>query len=108
MKTAEPAAKARRPRSTWTVSALVHQHLIPGVQIGSKVPVDKVSGEVGGVFAVCRPVIPNLGCLWCNGVISAARLQEEAANSKEQLAWAYGRLSHSRRARGDSVRLPTP
>jgi molybdopterin/thiamine biosynthesis adenylyltransferase len=154
-------------------NALVHQYLIPGVQVGSKVPVDKVSGEIGDVFGVCRSVSPDLGCLWCNGVISAARLQEEAASSNERRAWAYvddptvvapsvitlnavpaaeavndflfwltgltretarrgytrylprtrtirfedpradeacpecGRLSHSRRARGDSVRLPT-
>jgi hypothetical protein len=101
MKTAEPSAKRVGQGLTWTVSALVHQYLIPGVQIGSNVPVDKVSGEVGDVFAVCRPVSPDLGCLWCSGVISAARLQEEAASSKEQRAWAYGRLWHSRRARGD-------
>jgi molybdopterin/thiamine biosynthesis adenylyltransferase len=70
-------------------NALVHQYLIPGVQLGSKVPVDKASGRVGQVFSVARPVTPDLGCLWCNGVISASRLQNEAVTSAERRAWAY-------------------
>ena len=59
-------------------NALVHQYLIPGVQVGSKVSVDKDSGEVGDVFSVVRPVIPDSGCLWCAKVINQARLAEES------------------------------
>lgn len=70
-------------------NAVVHQYLIPGVQMGSKIPVNSANGQVGDVFAACRPVFPDHGCLWCNGVISAARLQSEAASGQERKAWAY-------------------
>lgn len=70
-------------------NAIVHQYLIPGVQMGSKIPVDNASGQVGDAFATCRPVFPDRGCLWCNGVISAAQLQWEAASGQERRAWAY-------------------
>lgn len=59
-------------------NALAHQYLIPGVQVGAKVPVDPGSGDVGEVFAVSRPVRPGQGCLWCNELISPTRLQDEA------------------------------
>lgn len=72
-------------------NALVHQYLIPGVQIGSKVPVDHRSGEVGGIFVASRPVVPHSGggCLWCNGLISATRLQEEALSQVEHERQRY-------------------
>lgn len=73
-------------QSRLVFNALVHQYLIPGVQVGSKVPVDRQSGEVGDIFVVSRPVIPHSGggCLRCNGLISAARLQEEALSIAER------------------------
>ena len=70
-------------------NALVHQYLIPGVQVGSKVPVDRASGAVGNVFTVARPVRPGQGCLWCNGLIPPAKLQEEAATAAERRAQRY-------------------
>jgi hypothetical protein len=57
-------------------NALVHQYLIPGAQIGSKVEVEP-SGHVAGIYSVVRPITPDRGCLWCNQLISAARLNEE-------------------------------
>lgn len=69
---------------------LVHQYLIPGVQIGSKVVVDPATGDVQDVFAVVRPVTPDLGCLWCNGLISPAELQREAIGEAERAAQRYG------------------
>lgn len=73
-------------QSRLVFNALVHQYLIPGVQAGSKVPVDRKSGEVGDIFVASRPVVPHSGggCLWCNGLISAARLQEEALSTAER------------------------
>jgi molybdopterin/thiamine biosynthesis adenylyltransferase len=65
-------------------NALVHQYLIPGVQVGAKVQVEASSGKLLDLFSVVRPIIPGQGCLWCNGLISPARLQEEAT-SPEQL-----------------------
>lgn len=66
-------------------NALVHQYLIPGVQIGAKVQVDPDSGDVEDVFSVVRHLVPGASCLWCNELISPARLAEEAT-SPEQLA----------------------
>lgn len=70
-------------------NALVHQYLISGVQVGAKVPVDRSSGALGEVYAVSRPVTPEKGCLWCNGLIPPARLQEEAATESERRAQHY-------------------
>jgi molybdopterin/thiamine biosynthesis adenylyltransferase len=70
-------------------NALVHQYLIPGYQIGTKVPVDAATGDVGEVFTVARPIFPSSGCLWCNGLISAEGLQREAATAAERRAQRY-------------------
>jgi len=72
-------------------NSLVYQYLIPGMQMGSKVPVEKASGRVGDIFAVARPVLPSAGggCLWCNGLISPARLQDEALTLAERARQAY-------------------
>jgi hypothetical protein len=72
-------------------NALVHQYQIPGIQVGSKVPVDKETGEIGEIFAVSRPVLPYAtgGCLLCNGLISAAKLQDEALTEQERKRQAY-------------------
>jgi hypothetical protein len=64
-------------------NAVVHQYLIPGTQVGAKVSVQRDSGDVLDVFAVSRPVLPDLGCLWCNGLINTARLQEEAQETAQ-------------------------
>lgn len=66
-------------------NAVIHQYLVPGVQIGAKAQVDQATGDLLDLFSVVRPVIPGRGCLWCNGLISAAKLQEEAT-APEQLA----------------------
>ena len=58
-------------------NAIVNQYGIPGVQVGAKIPTDE-SGLVGDVFCVSRTVRPGHGCLWCNGLINASRLQDEA------------------------------
>jgi hypothetical protein len=78
-------------QSRLVFNALVHQYLIPGVQIGSKVPVNEDTGEVGDVFAVSRLILPEArgGCLWCNQLISATKLQEEALSPDERRRQAY-------------------
>lgn len=70
-------------------NALVHQYLIPGMQLGVKIPVDRDSGQVGRVFSAVRPVLPSGGCLWCNGLIPPGRLQEEALSEEERRAQRY-------------------
>jgi hypothetical protein len=78
-------------QSRLVFNALVHQYLIPGMQVGAKVPVDKATGAVGDIFAVARPVMPYAGggCLLCNGLIPADKLQQEALTAEERRIQAY-------------------
>ena len=69
-------------------NAIVHQYGIPGSQVGAKIPVTK-NGTVGDVFCVSRPVTPDQGCLWCNGLINTARLQDEAVPCSVKRGYAY-------------------
>jgi ThiF family len=71
------------------VNAIVQQYLIPAYQLGAKVQVDRNSGEILEVFSVVRPILPGRGCLWCNGLIPAGRLQEEAATPIERQRQRY-------------------
>jgi hypothetical protein len=71
-------------------NAVVHQYLIPGVQIGARVLADFEAGEVTDVFAVSRPVGPDSGCLWCNGLIDATKLQLEATERTQAARQRYG------------------
>jgi hypothetical protein len=64
------------------VNALIHQYLVPGVQVGAKVQVGP-GGIVTDVFSVVRPMAPGFGCLWCNELISPAKLQEEALTAEQ-------------------------
>jgi len=70
-------------------NAIVHAFLIPGVQVGVKVPVDASSGEVGEIFCAERLVTPSSGCLWCNGLITRAGLQRESETPAERRAQRY-------------------
>lgn len=70
-------------------NALVHQYLIPGVQLGAKVTVDRSTGNITDVFSVVRPVYPDAGCLWCNGLISPSQLQDEAFTEEQRRRQRY-------------------
>lgn len=70
-------------------NALVHQYLIPGVQMGTKIRHDKSSGEVIDAYSVVRPVNPDSGCLLCNELISPALLQKETASPEERARQNY-------------------
>lgn len=76
-------------RARLLFNAIVHQHFIPGVQVGSKVQVE-ADGVVQNVFSVVRPVAPGLGCLWCNQVINPAKLQDESLSPEARRAQGYG------------------
>jgi hypothetical protein len=76
-------------RARLLFNAIIHQYLIPGVQVGSKVVHDKESGEITGVHTIARPVTPDCGCLWCNQLINPAKLQEEAQTQRERDAQRY-------------------
>jgi hypothetical protein len=59
------------------------------VQVGAKVQVDKATGEIVDVFSVCRPVTPDLGCLWCNELINPVKLAEEAESDEVRRGQLY-------------------
>jgi molybdopterin/thiamine biosynthesis adenylyltransferase len=54
-----------------------HQFLVPGIQLGTKIPV-AADGTVGPIHIAVRPVTPDAGCLSCAGVISQRLLHEES------------------------------
>jgi hypothetical protein len=81
------AADSMRARLLF--NAIVHQYLIPGVQVGAKVTADSSTGEIASVHAVSRPVNPDGGCLLCNELISASKLQEEGQTERERHAQRY-------------------
>jgi tRNA A37 threonylcarbamoyladenosine dehydratase len=73
-------------QSRLVFNALVHQYLIPGVQIGAKVTSDVDSGDITDVFSVARLVLPfsSGGCLLCNQLIDSGKLQDEALSAEER------------------------
>jgi hypothetical protein len=81
------AADSMRARLTF--NAIIHQYLIPGVQLGAKVR-SSTSGQLADVMSVIRPVRPGVGCLWCNQLIDPTQLAIEAKTDEDRLAQAYG------------------
>lgn len=81
------AADSMRARLVF--NAIVHQYLIPGVQLGSKIRPDSAGGLVD-IMSANRPVRPGNGCLWCNQLIDPNLLALEAKTDEERKAQAYG------------------
>jgi len=65
-------------RARLLVNAIAHQYLIPMSQLGSRIRTTPETGAIEHVHTVVRWVLPDLGCLACNGAINPARLQEES------------------------------
>ncbi len=82
------AADSMRARLVF--NAVVHQYLIPGVQLGSKIRSDTASGVILDVMSANRPVRPGKGCLWCNQLIDPTLLAKEAKTDEERKTQAYG------------------
>ncbi len=78
-------------QSRLVFNALVHQYLIPGAQVGTKVSTDPRSREITDIFAATRLVLPSAGygCLECHGLVPPGRLQVEALNEHERHAQRY-------------------
>lgn len=81
------AADSMRARLVF--NAVVHQYLIPGVQLGAKVQGKRGAHEFDAWSAV-RPIRPGMGCLWCNQLIDRTMLAQEAISDSERSAQAYG------------------
>lgn len=75
-------------RARLLFNAIVHQYLIPGVQLGAKIVGDK-SGNISNVYAVTRPITPGSGCLLCNHLINPTKLQEESLPEEERRGLRY-------------------
>ena len=76
-------------RARLVFNAIVHQYLIPGVQLGAKVRGDEI-GALVDVMSAVRPVRPGHGCLWCNQLIDPHQLAVESKTDAERTAQAYG------------------
>jgi hypothetical protein len=76
-------------RARLVVNAIVHQYLIPAVQVGSKIRAAD-NGDLLDILSVVRPIRPGRGCLWCNQLIDPTQLAKEAKSDEERKAQAYG------------------
>lgn len=66
------------------VNQISYQYVIPMLQVGSKVVVDKETGLVRDVYGVVRSFGTEPGCMRCNGLVNAAKLAEESVATDEQ------------------------
>lgn len=78
-------------QSRLVFNALVQQYLIPGAQIGVKIPADRKTHEIGDITAATRLVLPYSGggCLRCHDLIPPGRLQQEALSERDRRAQRY-------------------
>jgi hypothetical protein len=78
-------------QSRLVFNAMIHQYLIPGVQIGAKVSLDKSKTKIENIFTATRPVLPFAGggCLECHELINAERLRLEALEENERRSQQY-------------------
>lgn len=81
------AADGHRARRLF--NALVHQYMVPGVQLGTRIQPDPESGALVNVHTSTRLVIPSSGCLLCNEAISPARLRDESMSDQMRKAQRY-------------------
>ena len=76
-------------RGGLVVNALVHQYLIPAVQMGAKIR-PGAGGSIEEAMCAVRQLRPGTGCLWCNGLIDGTQLAIEAKTDEERKAQDYG------------------
>lgn len=81
------AADSMRARLVF--NAIVHQYLVAGVQLGSKIR-STADGTLLEVLSANRPVRPGQGCLWCNQLIDPSELAVEAKSDADRKDQAYG------------------
>lgn len=81
------AADGHRARRLF--NALVHQYLVPGVQLGTRIQTNDETGEVVNIHTSARLVTPECGCLLCNQAISPQRLRDESMSGQMRQAQRY-------------------
>lgn len=77
-------------RARLVVNALVNQHLIPAVQVGSKILLDTDGMKIEQFYSVVRQMRPGNGCLLCNELISSHRLAIEEKSQEDWRVQNYG------------------
>jgi len=77
-------------RARLVVNALTQQFFVSGVQLGSKIVVDEVTGRVDDAMSVVRPMRPGNGCLHCSGFINRQKLALEFATEEDRQHANYG------------------
>lgn len=77
-------------RARLVVNAIVNQHFVPAVQVGSKILLGKEGGKLEQFYSVVRHMRPGCGCLMCNGLISGYRLAIEEKSEEDWRAQNYG------------------
>lgn len=70
------------------VTKIVERQIIPGTQLGVKIPVD-AAGDVGQIHVATRRLIPGEGCMWCNGLIDATELAIDMQAAADRDAARY-------------------
>ena len=73
------AADSHRARRLF--NAIVHQYLVPGVQLGTRIQSDPDTGDLANVHSVVRLVTPSSGCLLCNQAVNRTRLRDESISA---------------------------
>jgi molybdopterin/thiamine biosynthesis adenylyltransferase len=66
------------------VNQLAYQYMIPTLQVGSKIVVQKATGTVLDVYGVVRSLGTMAGCLRCNDLINLSKLAEEVLGDEQQ------------------------
>jgi hypothetical protein len=77
-------------RARLVVNAVVNQHFVAAVQIGSKILLDKDGKKIEQFYSVVRQMRPGIGCLVCNELISPHRLAIEEKSEADWRAQNYG------------------
>lgn len=72
------------------VNAVVHQYLVPGVQVGVSIPVAE-DGKVGDLHVAIRPLVPGEACQWCQELVDPAELAVESLPEHERARARYVR-----------------
>ncbi len=67
------------------VNQIAYQYVVPTLQVGSKVVIDKKTGNVLDVFGVVRTLGTAPGCLSCGNLIDPVRLSEELLGDPVQV-----------------------
>lgn len=77
-------------RARLVVNAVVNQHFVPAVQVGSKILVGEKTKRIEQFYSVTRQMRPGCGCLLCNGFISPHRLAIEEKSEADWREQNYG------------------